>query len=950
MPNSKDIFTLEELMKSWKKVKTKSGSNLNDSINGLEDEVSVKEYLQEILDELVEGKYVPDPVRQYIRVRSDSGKEQKISILTFRDKIVQQTLVNYLQPLFEPQFLDCSYAYRQGRSALLAADQIQTLIHGGNTWVLETDIASFFDTMNHEILIDRLKEKVDDLHVINLINAYLKSPHFCEMSFYSAEEGVSIGGIISPLLSNIYLHELDQDMIKGGYTYIRYSDDLIVLGTLKEEMRQALFLITTVLKKLNLNINKSKTAIRHVSEGFVFLGFRFDDKGRGPAVKAIEALKQNIDIVNKRNLLATERLTELETVLQGWSNYYNSITWLAPADFSTLVALISRAAADNNQEWAHKLLEQKDLLVDGTPELHLLLARKLVNLGLIDEALTEYGYALADETLQKEAKIEIAALLPVGSDTLEQICEQLVLLSAEPRCAATYHVLSELYLAAGLYSQAQSAHSRAAELESREAKTAEDALISAGSPDDVHKVLLTAAEKDLYLKLFSGRDDVYAIETLSSGRERLFTNKKSSISVDELDRHLAGEITLVVYIIRENHTVKFMLIDIDVSKKLLLEKEEQGEALNELIKLTQVDANRIKSAATEMGLTVYIEDSGYRGRHCWFFFEQPVKARDARIMAKAIMRKAGDVTGGVTWELFPGTDRLKNTQISQRIKLPLGVHPKSGRRGLFVDEMGLQLDNQGEYLQNIQPLTAVQVEQIVATEEKRSKKGDLNLQPADSLAERSSLLIEQADSVLVKAVINKCALIKYLILMAEDTKYLTHQDRLTLLHVLAHLGDNGKAYLHRVMACCINYNQGITQKHIDRLPGKPISCSRLREKYPELTASMNCNCYFKLLPKNYPSPVLHAISIDKQKQINHPLVADDDLSASCSPEAEQVEATLKKMQNLRRQQQGIENAMQKYEQQLLAIFQNLETDRIAIGAGTLVCKQLKDKIKWVIEI
>jgi len=483
MPNSKDIFTLEELMKSWKKVKTKSGSNLNDSINGLEDEVSVKEYLQEILDELVEGKYVPDPVRQYIRVRSDSGKEQKISILTFRDKIVQQTLVNYLQPLFEPQFLDCSYAYRQGRSALLAADQIQTLIHGGNTWVLETDIASFFDTMNHEILIDRLKEKVDDLHVINLINAYLKSPHFCEMSFYSAEEGVSIGGIISPLLSNIYLHELDQDMIKGGYTYIRYSDDLIVLGTLKEEMRQALFLITTVLKKLNLNINKSKTAIRHVSEGFVFLGFRFDDKGRGPAVKAIEALKQNIDIVNKRNLLATERLTELETVLQGWSNYYGSITWLAPADFSTLVALISRAAADNNQEWAHKLLEQKDLLVDGTPELHLLLARKLVNLGLIDEALTEYGYALADETLQKEAKIEIAALLPVGSDTLEQICEQLVLLSAEPRCAATYHVLSELYLAAGLYSQAQSAHSRAAELESREAKTAEDALIQGqGAP------------------------------------------------------------------------------------------------------------------------------------------------------------------------------------------------------------------------------------------------------------------------------------------------------------------------------------------------------------------------------------------------------------------------------------------------------------------------------------
>ena len=199
------FFTLENLKKSWDKVKSKSGRRVEDPFDEFTDEVAMEDYLLEILDELNGGRYVPDPVRQYIRIRNDTGKEQKISILTFRDKIVQQALVNLLNSRFEPEFLDCSYAYRQGRSAIMAADKIQDFIQKGNTWVLETDIASFFETLDHDILIKRIQKKIDDCRVINLIKSYLKSPQFLEMSFYSVEEGISIGGIISPLLSNIYL-------------------------------------------------------------------------------------------------------------------------------------------------------------------------------------------------------------------------------------------------------------------------------------------------------------------------------------------------------------------------------------------------------------------------------------------------------------------------------------------------------------------------------------------------------------------------------------------------------------------------------------------------------------------------------------------------------------------------------------------------------------------------
>jgi len=522
-----------------------------------------------------------------------------------------------------------------------------------------------------------------------------------------------------------------------------------------------------------------------------------------------------------------------------------------------------------------------------------------------------------------------------------------MLLAIEPQYSAGYYVLSEIFLEAGLYKHAQSAHAQAVSLESKGKPT----IVRAHGADAtvMGNIELSQDQIELFLTLFSGQEDMYAFEVPGPGNERLFTNRKGAISPEEVARHLNGDLTLALYLFRENHTVSLMVIDIDISKKLILEKHDRPDELAELIKMTQADANRINCTSEELGIDVYTEDSGYRGRHCWFFFEHPVNAKDARTLAKVIMRKVGSPSGGVTWEVFPGTDRLKDAQPSPRIKLPLGRHPKSGRTGLFVDEMGFPFPSQGEYLQTVRRIPSALLEKIAAAEEKR--QDIIGAEPAQSVAiqQKSSRLINEAGTFLVKPVVTKCGLMRYLIQKAEDTQYLPHQDRLSLLHVLVHLGDEGKEYLHRVMACCLNYNFGITQRQIDRSSGKPISCNRLREKYQALSAALKCNCRFKLLPNTYPSPVLHAVKKDEIQQIKLPVV-EAGFSADAGDDVSRAEELLKKMQNLRKQQQGVENSLKKCEQQLSALFDRLEIDCLKIEAGVLVRKRVRDQQKWMIEI
>jgi hypothetical protein len=248
------------------------------------------------------------------------------------------------------------------------------------------------------------------------------------------------------------------------------------------------------------------------------------------------------------------------------------------------------------------------------------------------------------------------------------------------------------------------------------------------------------------------------------------------------------------------------------------------------------------------------------------------------------------VTAAKTWEYFPGREKIKKGHLGELIKLPLGKHGKTGRRGLFLQENGTPFANQAAFLRSIEKNDSSRLESIAKGEsisletvsgvpETAVSKADMEPQaaateqttphdvgkltvtdqPLQRLEKRLRHLhplVKEAPP-LARQVVNHCKLVEYFVFKALEASYLTHRERFMLLCVLGHLGNEGCKFLHKVISYCLNYNYQITEKYIRKMPAKPVSCPRLRQEYQELTAELGCDCKFPqrkgLLPVTDPS-------------------------------------------------------------------------------------------------
>ena len=316
---------LQRLDTAFAKVKANRGAAGVDRESIAEFELDLEANLALLKRDLKEKTYAPQPVRR-VYIPKANGGQRPLGIPTVRDRVVQQALRLVLEPVFEPLFCDSSYGFRPGRSAHQALDRVSAHLKEGYKWVVDCDLKSYFDTIPQEALIDRVAEEVADGTVLKLIRSFLQAGVMNEGQFQRTIAGTPQGGVISPLLANIYLHSFDQMIQERGLRMTRYADDFVILCRSRRAAERVMSNVQDYLEgQLGLTVNREKSKVVHLREGFVFLGYEFGTWGRRPGPKAILRFKQRIRELTRRNQtipVAKMVREQLNPFLRGWAGYF----------------------------------------------------------------------------------------------------------------------------------------------------------------------------------------------------------------------------------------------------------------------------------------------------------------------------------------------------------------------------------------------------------------------------------------------------------------------------------------------------------------------------------------------------------------------------------------------------------------------------------------------------
>jgi RNA-directed DNA polymerase len=318
----------ENLRLAFKRVRSNKGAA---GVDGLDIDQTSRLLVTEwpsIRARLFAGTYRPSPVRRVTIPKPDGG-ERELGIPTVTDRLIQQALLQILQPLLDPAFSEHSYGFRPGRSAQQAVLAAQAYIQSGLRVVVDVDLAQFFDRVNHDILIDRLRKKINDPGVIRLIRAYLNSGIMDHGIVQARQEGTPQGGPLSPLLANVLLDEVDKKLEQRGHCFARYADDANVYVRSHRAGERVMAMLRDCYAKLRLQVNEGKSAVASAF-GRKFLGYAFwvapgKKVSCKVAAKPLAAYKRRIRALTRRIVGRSMRdvAAKLRTYVNGWKAYFN---------------------------------------------------------------------------------------------------------------------------------------------------------------------------------------------------------------------------------------------------------------------------------------------------------------------------------------------------------------------------------------------------------------------------------------------------------------------------------------------------------------------------------------------------------------------------------------------------------------------------------------------------
>ena len=323
------LVSRENLNAAYRKVKKNSGAPGVDGMTVDEAASYLKEHRDEIIGRITKGKYKPQPVRR-VEIPKPDGGVRLLGVPTVVDRIIQQAIVQVLTPVFEPTFSDSSYGFRPKRSAHMAITKAKEYYEDGYRYVVDIDLAKYFDTVNHDILMDMVMMEIKERPIIRLIRAFLKSGAMEDGVVSATDEGTPQGGNLSPLLSNIYLTRFDKMLEERGHKFVRYADDCNIYLKSKRAAERVMENCVEFLegRKMKLKVNRDKSSVGSPTK-LKFLGFRLYTRSNGTKgvsvhPKSVKRFKGKVKEITKRNRGKSfdKIVAELKKFTDGWIQYF----------------------------------------------------------------------------------------------------------------------------------------------------------------------------------------------------------------------------------------------------------------------------------------------------------------------------------------------------------------------------------------------------------------------------------------------------------------------------------------------------------------------------------------------------------------------------------------------------------------------------------------------------
>ncbi len=930
------IIDLQKLRVAWKHVRKNDPAPGVDNITCSQFDHNSDSELKNLCFELADHSYQCMPVKVIKLYKGEKARE--IALYTMRDKTVQQSIAIELNKLYDHRFPESVYAYRSDHSALDAVnritDEIMSLKYN---YALKLDITHFFDEIRWEILEGCLRKDIAEDDTIELIHQNTCGSMLDELTgeLLDKSRGIYQGSCISPVLSNLYLMEFDQWISGQDVYYVRYADDILILGEKKESLSELLQECNMKLQSIGLRLNENKSVLKAIKDGIDFLGYHFNLSGKSIPVKAEQNLQERLETMWLTNvtLSVEEKIKKASEIIGGWEQYFRG-----ERDIQSIFeyVVLVEVGDSNSPENLAMLCKLRPFVDNAYIDIFRYLSEFWKSRNVKELELLEYeqfyqtpdgnrGHSetgnLYDELLTSYRKYSIEPSSETATELMQSYTDM-----QEYEAAAFWQEMS-------------------IKLQTTEKSHSTPKLIV----NDDEKVIRSKQTPGKMLKTFAGREDIFEKESLGYGSKRLQELETTPLTEKQIQEHLTGNQCIDTFIQRPNATVKYIVFDVDVSKKILLQYSRDSEEFKQYLAKALNKAAELCKILDNLGMKGYIEFSGNRGYHVWLFFTEWIQVRYANMLNDVIEQKFSQ-DNDISLEFFPNKTKLKNGKFGQVIKLPYGIHLHTGKRSYFLDDNYEPVMDIDTMIDSIAKFSVSAVKTVIsrnngAKEVTEIKTVDQDLSPFGDIDTN------------ISDVLSKCNLMRFLCQKAYKTGYLSHFERLSILYVFGHLGDKGKEFVHKVMSFTLNYSYNVTERFIRKCPEKPVSCTKLQDQYKKVTAEIGCNCIFKKAKNCYPSPVLHAIilSDDVHSGITLPT------SRTYTKEKEQTvleeinihksaQSLAKQILDLKKEKRQLDKKIAVAEQELSVIFDNEKIEHLELEMGLLTRRKSESGYEWLIEI